>query len=141
MLVTDGEQPEPLSLGGYRITLTPLGRRRTAAPTGGTPGQAGSADTTSRRTSGHASTIERYQAVCDVVNTAPDEFLFIGADAVPRFSCRSSGPVNLAVASKEEGRLDNGKWVRVRRLNGDEAGSGLPEVRVGLLKIRLVRFD
>ena len=76
-----------------------------------------------------------------VVNTSPDEFLFIGANGVPQFQSDSSGPVNLAVASKEEGHFENGKRVRVRRLNGDEAGNGLPEVRVGFVKVRLVRFN
>ena len=76
-----------------------------------------------------------------VVNTAPDEFVFIGANGAPAFTTDSPGPRNVAISSKEEGRFEKGQWIRVRRLNGDEAAQGLPDVRIGLLQVKLVRFD
>jgi Domain of unknown function (DUF5597) len=76
-----------------------------------------------------------------VVNTAPDEFLLIGSNGAPSFAVESPGPVKVAVSSKDEGRYENGKWVPGRRLNGDEAGTGLPNGTIGMLKVRLVRFD
>jgi hypothetical protein len=76
-----------------------------------------------------------------VINTAPDEFLLIGANGAPKFAAESPGPANVAIVSKEEGRWEKGKWIRVRRLNGDEVTSGLPNTKIGLMKINLLRFD
>jgi Domain of unknown function (DUF5597) len=45
------------------------------------------------------------------------------------------------MSSEGEGKLEKGKWAAGRRLNGDEAGSGLPNGQSGMLKIKLVRFD
>jgi hypothetical protein len=129
ILMTEGDQPQPLSLAGYRITLARPRRR-------GAPGAAPSAAPAAAQPSPNDT-----RPFAIVVNTAPNEFLFIGANGVPEFAVDSPGPANFAIASKEEGRYENGKWVRVRRLNGDEAGNGLPETRIGFLKINLIRFD
>src|SRR3954454_19173031 len=93
----------------------------------------------SRRVSGHAAATERHSAFCDRGQHGPNGLVFIRAN--PQFAADSPGPANVAIASKEDGRFDNGKWFRVRRLNGDEAGDGLPEVRNGSLKINPIRFD
>jgi hypothetical protein len=76
-----------------------------------------------------------------VVNTAPGEFFLIGANGTPKFTADSPGPANVAIASKEEGRYEQGKWIRARRLNGDEITNGLPSTRIGLMKVSLLRFD
>ncbi len=76
-----------------------------------------------------------------VVNTTADEFLFIGSNGMPSFEVDSPGPARAAISSKEEGRYDKGRWVSGRRLNGDEFGSGLPNGSIGMLKVKLVRFD
>jgi hypothetical protein len=76
-----------------------------------------------------------------VVNTASDEFLFIGANGSPSFSADSPGPSRVGV-SRDEGRCQNGKWVSSRRINGDELFMpALPSSTIGMLKIRVVRFD
>jgi hypothetical protein len=76
-----------------------------------------------------------------VVHTAPDEFLFIGSNGVPSFAVDSPGPARVAISAKDEGRYEKGKWAPGRRLNGDEVREGLPGSSIGMLKIRLVRFD
>jgi Domain of unknown function (DUF5597)/Beta-galactosidase len=145
ILAVDGEDPKPLSLGGYKISLV---RPRESMPAPGptaasqTPGQSptgGTQPVSGPASSEPPSADKRPFAI--VVNTAPDEFLFIGGNGVPAFSVDSPGPAHVAVASKNEGRYEDGKWVAGRRLNGDEVGQGLPDGGVGMLKIKLIRFD
>jgi hypothetical protein len=76
-----------------------------------------------------------------VVNTAPDEFLFIGSNGTPAFAVDSPGPAQVEVSAKDEGRYEKGAWLPGRRLNGDELRDGLPNTAIGMLKVRLVRFD
>src|SRR4051812_12685256 len=67
-----------------------------------------------------------------VVNTALDEFLFIGANGDPVFAI-DSGPGKVFVSSRDEWRYENGKWIAGRRLNGDELfQSSLPKTKVGM---------
>lgn len=133
ILVADGEPANPLSFGGYKITLAKGGRGPAAPAPAPAPAPSGPPMSDPRANDTRPFAI--------VVNTAPDEFLFIGANGAPKFAADSAGPKNVAIASKEEGRLENGQWIRVRRLNGDEAAQGLPDVRIGLLKVKLLRFD
>jgi Domain of unknown function (DUF5597)/Beta-galactosidase len=143
ILVVDGEQPEPLSLGGYKITLVRGGRGRGGPPAGPAPAQppaAAPAPGAGALAAPNPSGIDT-RPFAIVVNTAPGEFLFIGANGIPKFTADSAGPLNVAISSKEEGRYENGEWVRSRRLNGDDAGNGLSNSRIGLMKITLIRFD
>ncbi len=76
-----------------------------------------------------------------MVNTAPDEFLFIGANGDPTFTI-DSGPGRVFISSKDEGRYENGKWIPGRRINGDEMFKpGLPKAKVGMLKVKLVSIQ
>lgn len=61
----------------------------------------------------------------------------IGANDAPKFAVESG---HVAIASKEEGRFEQGQWLRHRRLNGDEAAQGLPDGRIGAMRIKLLRF-
>jgi hypothetical protein len=150
-LVVEGEEPQPISLAGYKITLT------ARLPRGGFPGAEVPAN--GAATSGPNSAIVAAplgaggvglgsrampadtRPFALVVNTARDEFLFIGSNGVPGFEVDSPGPARVAISSKDEGRYQAGKWVLGRRLNGDEFGSGLPNGSIGMLKVRLVRFE
>jgi hypothetical protein len=76
-----------------------------------------------------------------IVNTAPDEFLFIGSALNPSFTADSPGPGNVAAGSIDEGRYEKGKWIPGRRLNGDERGRGLAAGSIGMLKIKLYRYE
>jgi hypothetical protein len=147
ILVVDGEDAKPISLGGYKISLVkergfmpalepqPAGQSGAPAPAAG----AQPSTATPAPLFGPPANDKRPFAI--VINTAPDEFLFIGANGVPKFTVNSSGPANVAVAAKDDGRYENGKWVPGRRLNGDEVGQGLPDAGIGMLMIKLVRFD
>ena len=66
-----------------------------------------------------------------VVNTAPDEFLFVGANGDPVFAI-DSGAGKAFVSSRGEGCCENGKWIDGRRINGDELFQpGLPKTKSG----------
>ncbi|HKD09193.1 MAG TPA: DUF5597 domain-containing protein [Bryobacteraceae bacterium] len=136
ILVTDNDKPDVLSLGGYKISLAPPTRRQGGPPPAAQPAGAGPAAPGPARPSPNDT-----RPFAIVINTAPDEFLLIGANGAPKFTADSPGPANVAIASKEEGRYENGKWTRVRRLNGDEVTNGLPNTRIGLMKISLLRFE
>jgi hypothetical protein len=76
-----------------------------------------------------------------VVNTAPDEFLFIGSNGDPSFEV-ASGPGRVVVSARDQGTYSSGKWVPGRRINGDEVFSpGLPTSTIGMLKVKLIRFE
>lgn len=135
ILVAEGEKPEPVSLGGYKITLRGGGHATGGAgtPTGELPGAVSSS---SRAMSNDT------RPFAIVVNTAPDEFLFIGANGDPSFTVDSPGPARVGMSAKDEGRYEKGKWVAGRRINGDEIYTpALPGPKIGMLKVRLLRFD
>jgi hypothetical protein len=138
ILTVEGEKPEPISLGGYTITL----------PKGRIPGSAQSATSSAgAELPGNVAMGSRAMAndmrpFALVVNTAPNEFLFIGANGDPTFAADSPGPARVAIAAKDEGRFEKGRWVPGRRINGDELFQpGLPSAKIGMLKVRLVRFE
>jgi hypothetical protein len=77
-----------------------------------------------------------------VIHTAPDEFLFVGVNGDPTFAIDSPGPARVSAVSEDEGRFEKGKWMPGRRINGDELfQQALPSGRIGMLKVRLIRFD
>ncbi len=131
LLVLDGEKPEPVSLGGYKITLakSPMARAGEglgAASATRAPELPGAVSLGSRAMPNDT------RPFAIVVNTAPDEFLFIGANGDPSFAVDSSGPSRVAISAKVPGR----------RINGDELFQpGLPTARVGMLRVQLVRYD
>lgn len=76
-----------------------------------------------------------------IVNTARNEFLLIGANGIPRVVVDSPGPPHVAVARKDEGRYANSDWIPGRRLNGNEVDEGLPGADLGMLNVKLLRFE
>lgn len=136
ILVLDGEKSEPVSLGGYKISLS----------AGRGPGTQASKPETEAELAGAVSLGSRALPIDNrpfaiVVNTAPDEFLFIGSNGDPSFAV-DSGAGKVVISAKDEGRYENGKWVPGRRINGDEVFSpGLPKSRIGMLKVKLIRFE
>jgi hypothetical protein len=76
-----------------------------------------------------------------VVNTAPDEFLFIGANGDPAFAT-DSGSGKVIVSSKDQGVYEAGTWIPGRRINGDEVfESGLPKSKIAMLKVKLLTIN
>jgi hypothetical protein len=135
ILVIDGEKFEPVSLGGYKITLSAGMGFGPPAPKPESAAELGAGVTSASR-----AMPSDMRPFAIVVNTAPDEFLFIGANGDPVFTI-DSGPGKVFVSSKDEGLYENGKWIAGCRLNGDELfQSGLPKANPGMLKVKLVRI-
>jgi hypothetical protein len=135
ILATGADDPESVSLGGYQITLK-RNRRATApgAATGG-PGQllAGGVSLDTR-----AMPMDT-RPFAIVVNTAPDEFLFIGANGDPAIA---TGSGRVIISARDEGRYEKGKWIPGRRLNGDELFQpGLPAGKIGMLRVQTLRVE
>ncbi|MGD0499633.1 MAG: DUF5597 domain-containing protein [Bryobacteraceae bacterium] len=138
--LVEGYQPETVSLGGYRITIgrSPAGRGRGAAAPPAVAGTATAGQAAAAGGRGTPAPDTRPFAL--IANVAPDEFLFIGSNFTPRFEAETGGGRAL-IASKDEGRYENGKWIAGRRLNGDEAGRGLPgNGALGMMRIKLFRL-
>jgi beta-galactosidase GanA len=136
VLLQSGEENQVISLGGYKITISKPRQRGAAAET---------APLTSTLGPGGVASASR--AMPDdarpfglVINTSPDEFLFIGSGFVPAFSADSREPEKVVIGWIDEGTYNNGKWVPGRRLNGDE---GRPSLRAGsitMMKIKVFKI-
>jgi Domain of unknown function (DUF5597)/Beta-galactosidase len=136
ILVIDGETSEPVSLGGYKISLSAGMGFGPPAPKSDSDAKLGAGVTSASR-----AMPSDMRPFAIVVNTAPDEFLFIGANGDPVFTI-DSGTGRVFISSKDEGRYENRKWIAGRRINGDELfQSGLPKAKVGMLKVKLVRIQ
>ena len=136
ILIVDGEKSEAISLGGYKITLSPAMEFGPPAPKPDSDGKLGAGVSLGSRA---MPSDKRPFAI--VVNTAPDEFLFIGSNGDPSFTI-DSGQGKVIVAAKDEVRYENGKWMPGRRINGDELfGSSLPKLKVGMVKVKLLRIQ
>ena len=78
-----------------------------------------------------------------ILNTAPDEFVFLGTGISASFAADSSGPKIAVIGTVDEGRFEQGVWIPGRRLNGDEGG-GRVQMRgpgIGILKVKVYRHD
>jgi hypothetical protein len=83
-----------------------------------------------------------------VIQESIDQFLVAGSGgAVVSFSPNSNGAPNAGIASTDEETLVDGKWVWLRRLNGDENGQGqVLRVNAGglgrptIYRVRLYRY-
>ncbi|HUP04953.1 MAG TPA: DUF5597 domain-containing protein [Bryobacteraceae bacterium] len=142
-VLVDGDQPETVSLGGYKITIGRAGFGR-----GGRGGRGAAAPAAAPAPLGanctgafNACETPATEPFALIANIAPDEFLFVGSNCTPTFAVES-GPGRAVVGYKDEGHYENGKWIAGRRLNGDEAGRGLPGNGViGMLRVKLFRLE
>jgi hypothetical protein len=131
--VLDPDKPsESVELGGYTFELKrgrgpgappadqqapgqPGGRRGAQAgaqQAGGGRGQAGvpPEQASFASTTGYAM----------FISTGPDEFIIMGSGAQITFHPNTPGPKTASIATLEEGRYVDGRWVPGRRLNGDD---------------------
>jgi len=78
-----------------------------------------------------------------IMTTGTDEFLGVGKGFRASFTV-ASGP-NVGIASVDEGRFEEGKWIPSRRLNGDENDQGsfwrFDPRGLHTEKVKLYRFD
>jgi uncharacterized protein DUF5597 len=59
-----------------------------------------------------------------IMATGPEEFLGAGTGFRVLFSTRSPGSSHVGLAAVDEGKVQDGKWIPGRRLNGDENDQG-----------------
>jgi hypothetical protein len=120
------EASQTVSLGGYKMTISFGGGRR--GPQTPPPAQAPQA-----APAGYGL----------ILNTAPDEFVFLGTGISASFAADSPGPKIAVIGTVDEGRFAQGVWIPGRRLNGDEGG-GRVQMRgpgIGILKVKVYRHD
>ncbi len=136
ILNLENEKPQPVSLGGYKITLSAgMGPGAQPAKSDSEAELAGGVSLGSRALSSD----KRPFAI--VIYTSPDEFLFIGSNGDPSFAVES-GTGRVIVSSKDEGVYEKGKWIPGRRINGDELFlPGLPKLKIGMLRVKLIHLQ
>jgi len=136
VLLVEGEENQVISLGGYKITISKP-RQRGPAP------EAANAQTTQ----GLGGVTMNSRAMPDdtrpfglVINTAPDEFLFVGSNFAPSFAADPQESGKVAIGWIDEGKYVNGNWVPGRRLNGDEGRPSLGSGSIGMMKIKVFKY-
>ena len=138
VLIVEGEENQVISLGGYKITITKPRQRGPVTPPANTtvtaPLGAGGVTSASR------SMPEDTRPFGLVINTAPDEFLFIGSNLTPAFSADPPESGKVAIGWIDEGRYEKGNWIPGRRLNGDEGRPSLRSGSIGMLKIKVFKY-
>ena len=136
VLLIDGEDNQVITMGGYRITISKP-RLRGPAP-----------ETTAVTSAlGLGGVSFNSRAMPDdtrpfglVINTAPDEFLFVGSGFVPSFSTDPQQSEKVAIGWIDEGQYINGEWIPGRRLNGDEGRPALKSGEIGMMKIKVFKY-
>jgi hypothetical protein len=146
-VVLDGDSPQTVALGNYKLELSRPRFRRPAPPTppAGAPAAATAAPPAAPVPPGAPQLQERSSAL--IISMGPDEYLITGSGGVNvTFSPNSPGPPIAGIAYVEEGTFTDGRWVAGRRLNGDENGQG-KYVRVGAMgnngriqRVKLYRY-
>ena len=80
-----------------------------------------------------------------VMATGPDEFLGVGKGFRVSFAASSPANPRVGIASIDEGRFEDGRWIPGRRLNGDENDQGnywrFDSRKVNTEKVKLYRYQ
>lgn len=108
VLLEDLTPSQRVRLGDYTLHVSRLGTRRPAA---GAPPEPAA-----------AAVVEKPHGI--FIATGPEEFYMAGSGLVITFSPNTPGPPLVGLATVEEGRFVEGKWVRGRTLAGDDTGQG-----------------
>jgi beta-galactosidase GanA len=144
-VVLDGDSPQTIAMGNYKLELSRPRFRRPAPPPAAAPAAATAAPPAAPLPPGAPQLPERSSAL--IISIGPDEYLITGSGGVNvTFSPNSPGPPIAGIAYVEEGTFTNGRWVAGRRLNGDENGQG-KNVRIGAMgnngsiqRVKLYRY-
>ncbi len=79
-----------------------------------------------------------------IIMLSPNEFLIAGTGIVVTFQAAADDGTIAGIASIDEGRFVNGKWISGRRMNGDQDNQGrqvyLPGGLLGIQKVRLYEY-
>jgi hypothetical protein len=136
ILIAEGEENQVITLGGYIVTISKPRQRG--------PVQEATAATS---TLGLGGVTLSSRAMPDdtrpfglVINTAQDEFLFVGSGFVPSFSADLKESGKIAIGWIDEGKYVKGEWIPGRRLNGDEGRPALNTGEIGMMKIRVFKY-
>jgi beta-galactosidase GanA len=118
---------ERLRLGGYTLNVSPGGPRPIF------PGEPVSPDARGVTPRGI------------FIATAPDEFYMAGSGLTITFSVDTPGPPIVGLATVEEGRFIDGRWIRRRTLAGDDTGQGnsislRADGGAGILRVMVYRY-
>ena len=91
---------------------------------------------------GVAPTPQTLPAAAIFIATGPDEFFAAGNDVTVTFSPNTPGPPFAGLATVEEGKFVDGRWVPGRRLAGDDDGQGqhLDLRNMGIQRFTLYRY-
>src|SRR5581483_4490890 len=127
VVLEDLTPSQKVRLGDYTLSVAPGGPRRIF------PGEPVSADA------------PRSMAPHGIfVNTAPDEFYMAGSGITITIAPSTPGPPIAGLATVEEGRFVNGKWIVRRTLAGDDTGQGnsisLRGESADLLRVTVYRY-
>jgi hypothetical protein len=119
VVLNGSNQVEKLQLAGYAIEFKIMRRWGPMAP-------------------------ENPTAAGIIISVGPDEFLVAGKGLTILFSESPAGPLNVGLATVDEGTFVQGRWTPGRRLNGDEilSGKGLrfPGDSYSIQKVKLYRY-
>lgn len=79
-----------------------------------------------------------------IISVGPDEYIIAGSGIIVTFTSNSPAEPIVGIASIDEGKYVNGRWVASRRLNGDESHQGrhlrLPNGHFGIQRVKLYRY-
>jgi hypothetical protein len=116
---------QKVRLGDYTLNVAPGGPQRIF------PGEPASPET-ARSEAPHGIFIA----------TGPDEFYLAGGGLTITFSANTPGPPLVGLATVEEGRFADGRWVRGRVLAGDDTGQGnsVSLRGPGILRVTVYRY-
>ena len=139
VLLDDGETEYDFSLGGYDVVARDaralLGRMLLDAGVGEPPPPPPPPSETDGGPHGPSPADVRPFGL--VIAEAEDQFLLVGQGVGLDFS---HGDDRVEIDSVEEGRVEAGRWVPGRALNGDERLFLLPFDDLGAVRIRLLRL-
>jgi hypothetical protein len=136
ILLLDGEENQVISLGGYKVTITKLRQRGPITETTPVSAPLGAGGVSS----GGRAMPDDTRPFGLVINTAQDEFLFIGSNFSPGFSADPQESAKVAIGWIDEGRYEKESWIPGRRLNGDEGRPSLRSGEISMLRIRVFRY-
>jgi hypothetical protein len=136
VLLVEGEENQVISMGGYKITISKPRERRPAPEAANVQPPLGLGGVTMSSRAMPDDT----RPFGLVINSAPDEFLFVGSNFVPSFTADPQESGKVAIGWIDEGKYVNGNWIPGRRLNGDEGRPSLGSGSIGMLKIKVFKY-
>ncbi len=105
VLLAAGDAPQKVRLGNYSFEIARQQPRGAPAQPGAQSASAGLAGAL-------------------IIDVGPDEYYAVGNNVTLTPLPGSAGPEHAGLGTVEEGTFDNGRWIPIRQLSGDEVGGG-----------------